>query len=146
MKKKITLIILVVIIFQGVGYYSFGKLLLVSKLLNERERISGLEDAVIININSNYEFTGNHKEMISRLFEGKPLSYYQYQVIDQLPENRIFPEDRICYTFDISSFSFPLAEVTQIETTKEFGAHDSVRYAWIFLFWIEVKYLGGGIS
>jgi hypothetical protein len=146
MKKKISLIILGVIIFQVLGYYSFGKMMLVNKLLNERERIAGLEDAVIININSNFEFTGNHKEIISRLFEGNPLSYYQYQDIDQLPENRIFPENMLCYTFDVSSFSFPLAEVTQIETIKEFGAHDSIRYAWILFFWIELKYLRGGIS
>jgi hypothetical protein len=146
MKRRIALVFLVIIIFQIVGYYTIGKKLLVSKLTSERERIAGIEDVDIINVNSNYEFNSNHKVNLNRLFEGKPLSYHQYQDIEHLPSNRIFPEDTLCYTFDVTEYKFPVAVVTQSETIKEFGAHDSVMYAWILFLWVEVKYLGGGIS
>lgn len=74
------------------------------------------------------------------------MSYYQYQDIDSLPANRIFPEDTLCYTFDFTKYTFPTAVVTQSETIKGFGTHDSIMYVWILFAWIEVKYLGGGIS
>ena len=133
-------------IFQLVGYYTVGKKQLVSKLISERERIAGIEDVHIINVNSNYEFTSNQKGKIKRLFEGKSLSYYLYQDIELLPVDRIFPKDTLCYTLDIERYRFPIAVITQSETIKEFGAHDSIMYAWILFSWIEIKYRGGGIS
>ncbi len=145
-EERFVVAILLLSIFQIVGYYTIGKKSLVSKLISERERIVDIDDVDIVNVNSNYEFTLIQKGMINRIFENRPLSYYVYQNIDHVPGNRMFPEDTLCYTLNITDFLFPIAIVTQSETIRGFGAHDSLMYAWILFFWIEVKYISGGIS
>lgn len=146
MKKRIALAFLVLTIFQIFGYYTVGKKQLFSKLVSTRERIAGIEDVHMINVNSNYNFSCDQKEKIKRLFEDKTLSYYLYQDIELLPINRIFPKDTLCYTFDIEKYTFPIAVITQSETIEEFGTHDSIMYFWILFMWLEVNYLEGGIA
>lgn len=146
MKKKIVYTLLVLTFVQVAGYYTVAKKNLVGKLLSERERLAGLENVNFVNVNSNYAFGERHKEHINILFDNKPNSFYLYKDIYEVPGNRIFAEDTLCFTLEIKSFDFPISIIQQSESIIGFGAHDEIMYAWILFKWFEVKYIRSGIS
>ncbi len=146
MKKKILYTLLIIVLFQIIGYYTVGKRLLINDVIAQRQLLLDIGAFQSVKINSNSSLTEKHKSELKQLFREKEIRYQYFEDIKDIPHDSLFLEKDLNYTLDISTYIPPISVITVAESKSGFGADSTTLYVWVLMKWIKVKVISSGIS
>lgn len=135
--------IVLILLFEILGFYIFGKERLVNKVISEGRIDVNLEYIDSVNVVSNVHLSQIQQNALQEKLDHKAFDFRYFLELEKAPEDTFFQEKTLAHTVYIEKYYLPLAEAGCASTILGYGEHETYRYLWLLFFWYELDYIAG---